>query len=129
MHSVSRLVVVALVSLVAACGTGDPAETYEKSLYTPQVDDAGNPACVLDLELETRDCAQACEYVTCCDPDVTFEDCLLRCEGTHIYPLGSAPKPCLAQRIFWRDEEGCETIHSIWTNYDPEDRCMDNRVY
>jgi len=127
MHSVSRLVVVALVSLVAACGSAGSAADGEKSGYSPPLDEEGYPIC--DTPPITRDCLQACRHVNCCDPDIAIDDCIDRCEATLDYTGGGDPTPCLAVRILWRNEEGCGTIMRIYETYDDRDVCDDDREY
>lgn len=127
MHSVSRLVVVVLVSFVAACGNGEPAADGEKSGYSPEIDEEGYPDC--QIEFLTRDCSQACRHVNCCDPDITFNACMNRCDTAERVDVGGETKSCLASHILYKDEEGCKTVLRIYENYDDEDTCEEWREY
>ncbi len=81
-------------------------------------DDDGLNGCHIGSE----DCSDACHLVDCCATELDLAaECLSRCEASlwvedhHIN--------CLALRIFWIDEEGCESIVQTYQAFQADDDC------
>jgi hypothetical protein len=121
------VVFVSSLLLFGACGDeGDPTFGVWKAGTPPASDEEVNSC---PTEVTTRDCAQACAHVHCCDEDISVDECMDRCEASALVDRGDRDVNCLGLRIMWRDEEGCSTILRIWHGFDDEDQCDDDRAY
>jgi len=75
-----------------------------------------------DCYVGHANCADACYLVDCCAPDRDLKaECLERCAASVYVP--SHEIHCLALRVFWLDEEGCESIVSTYDNFELDDDC------
>lgn len=75
-----------------------------------------------DCHVGSGDCADACQLIDCCASDrKLLAECMTRCEAS-TWVEGHALR-CLALRIFWIDEAGCERIVETYEAFQSNDDC------
>lgn len=100
--------------IAAACGAGDlgVSAAHGEAAYL-------NARCTL----EDQDCCEACVLVNECRPEVSVETCEERCLDSNFILRNQSH--CLAMRVLWIDEEGCDVIGPTWDRFDDDDFCID----
>ncbi len=72
------------------------------------------------------DCCGACsQFATCTNSQSDFDECMTICSDSLFVPSNGVH--CLALRIYWIDEEGCESIVATYDAFEPDDDCTGPR--
>lgn len=83
---------------------------------------AGGHAGPPDAPPPARGCADVCAKLEEC-AGAPLQDCQDRCESSHW--VENHDLRCLALRVYWIDEEGCQTMLEAYEAFEPEDDCSD----
>jgi hypothetical protein len=68
-------------------------------------------------------CEEVCVTLEQCAAGGVLAECRDRCEQSLWVEFHELP--CLALRVYWIDEEGCEVMLATYAAFDASDTCMD----
>jgi hypothetical protein len=71
---------------------------------------------------DMNSCCRSCLLVHGCDTSIAVDTCVARCEASNWTLLNK--DYCLATRILWIDEDGCDRILATWHSFNDNDLCL-----
>ena len=118
-----------VAAVLGACGADDDFLVNAgnaPAAPAPQPDDSPSSVATAETCIDDPDdmntCCSKCVMIHKCDPSIALDACIARCETSNWSFIHR--DHCLATSIGWIDEEGCESMLTVWDNFKYSELCL-----